>query len=46
MNSNSMLPSVSIFVERFIQRSSEAMQSAERTGWPSWNLSLSRKVKV
>ena len=31
---------------RFIQRASEAMQSAERTGVPSWNLRPSRKVKV
>ena len=31
---------------RFAQRSIDAMQSAERTGWPSWNLSPSRSVKV
>ena len=31
---------------RFAQRSIEAMQSAERTGWPSWNFSPSRSVKV
>jgi hypothetical protein len=28
------------------QRCSEAMQSAEVTGAPSWNLSPSRRVKV
>jgi hypothetical protein len=31
---------------RFDQRSIEAMQSADLTGAPSWNLSPSRSVKV
>src|SRR5450432_939135 len=31
---------------RFAHLSTDAMQSAERTGWPSWNLRPSRSVKV
>src|SRR6266404_9761307 len=31
---------------RLAHRSSDAMQSADRTAWPSWNLSPSRSVKV
>ena len=42
VTSASFCPSAS----RFAQRSIEAMQSAERTGWPSWNLSPSRSVNV
>ncbi len=30
---------------RFIQRAIEATQSCPRTGWPSWNLSPSRRPK-
>ena len=42
MDSASFCPRAS----RLAQRSMEAMQSAERTGAPSWNLSPSRRVNV
>src|SRR6185436_232671 len=42
VTSASFWPSAS----RFDHRSIDAMQSAERTGWPSWNLSPSRSVNV
>jgi hypothetical protein len=39
-------PSFCPSASRFDQRSIDAMQSAERTGAPSWNLSPSRSVNV
>jgi hypothetical protein len=44
--SSTTVASVSPSASRAIQRLSEAVQSAPRTGCPSWNLSPSRKVKL
>lgn len=39
-------PSLPPMVSRAIQRRSEAMTSRVVTGWPSWNFSPGRRVKV